>query len=294
MRQVPPRPYSTVRVLREADGTVVRMLRAARAFADADPLEIEATARQLGESRSVLAPIAWAAGTVVLLLRGIRLLLLNWRLTLIELVPAAWVWLVMWELKQHTLRGAPFREFTLGGSLLLAVITIAASTASFWCNTVFGFAIVPEEPRIRPAVLQTRPFLGLIALAGLVVGLLLAVAAVVVPRTGSGWLYALSAGAAWSVLLISLVAIPARIIGVRRRKQQQLKEKVGYWATSGTLSAVAMTPGFLLDRLGVILLGVSGWHVVGLVLLSLGSALYAAGMSSVKAVKLAMKLDTPS
>ena len=293
MRHAPPGRYSTVRVLREADATVVRMLRAARAFADADPVEIESTARQLGESRSLLAPVAWAAGTVVLLLRGIRLLLLNWRLTLIELVPAAWVWLVMWNLKQHALRAAPFREFTVGGSILLAVLTVAASTASFWCNTVFGFAIVPDEPRIRPAIQQTRPFLGRIARAGLAVGLLMAVAAVVVPRTGSGWLYALSAGAAWAVLLISLVAIPAGILGVQKRRQP-LKQQVGGLAAKGALSAVAMTPGFLLDRLGVILLGVSGWHVVGLVLLSIGSALYAAGMSSVKAVKLAMKLDTPA
>lgn len=269
------------------------MARAARAFADADPAEIESTARSLGESRRLLTPLAWAAGTVVLLLRGIRLLLLNWRLTLIELLPAAWVWLVMWDLKQHALRGAPFRAFTVGGGLLLAVVTVAASTASFWCNTVFGFAITPDHPRIRPAIQQTRPFLGRIARAGLAVGLLLAVAAVVVPRTGSGWLYALAVGTAWAILLIGLVAIPARILGVRRRRQP-LKQTVGGWVASGTLSALVMTPGFLLDRLGVILLGIPGWNILGFVLLSIGSALYAAGMSSVRAVKLAMKLDTPS
>ena len=55
-----------------------------------------------------------------------------------------------------------------------------------------------------------------------------------------------------------------------------------------------MTPGFVLDRVGLILLGVPGLHVVGLVLLSIGTALYAAGMSSVKAVKLSMKLDAPA
>jgi hypothetical protein len=293
MRYAAPGRYCTVRMLREPGGIVVRMLRAARAFADADAVEIEATARQLGESRRLLAPVTWAAGTVVLLLRGIRLLLLNWRLTLIELFPAALVWAVMWDLKQHSLRGAPFRDFTVGGGLLLALVAVAACTASFWCNTVFGFAIVPAEPRIRPAVQRTRPFLGRIVRAGLGVGLLLAVATVVVPRTGSGWLYVLSLGAACGVLLISLVTIPARILGVRKRKQP-LKHKVGGLMASGTLSALVMTPGFVLDRLGVILLGIPGWNILGLVLLSIGSALYAAGMSSVKAVKLAMKLDTPS
>jgi hypothetical protein len=78
--------------------------------ADADPTDIEAAARQLGESRRYLAPVAWAAGALVLLVRGVKLLFLNWRLTLVEFVPAAWLWLVMWDLKQHALRHAAFRE----------------------------------------------------------------------------------------------------------------------------------------------------------------------------------------
>jgi hypothetical protein len=69
-----------------------------------------------------------------------------------------------------------------------------------------------------------------------------------------------------------------------------MKQSVGNWAAGSALSAVAMAPGLLLDRLGIILLGVPGLHVVGLILLSLGVALYAAGLSSVRAVKLTMKL----
>jgi hypothetical protein len=61
-------------------------------------------------------------------------------------------------------------------------------------------------------------------------------------------------------------------------------------AAGSALSAVAMTPGFILDRIGLILLGATGLHVLGLFLLSIGTALYAAGMSSVRAVKLTMKL----
>jgi len=43
----------------------------------------------------------------------------------------------------------------------------------------------------------------------------------------------------------------------------------------------------------LILLGLQHFHVLGFVMLSIGTALYAAGMSSVKAVKLSMKL-TPA
>ena len=52
-----------------------------------------------------------------------------------------------------------------------------------------------------------------------------------------------------------------------------------------------MTPGFLMARIGLILLGMKHFHLLGFVLLSIGTALYAAGMSSVKAVKLSMKLS---
>ena len=104
----------------------------ARAVADADPGKIESAARQFGESRPYLAPVAWAAGTIVLLIRGVKLLVLNWRLSLIQLVPAIWIWLAMWDLKQHTLRGAPFRHVTPGGVVLVVALTIVVSTAAFW------------------------------------------------------------------------------------------------------------------------------------------------------------------
>ena len=64
--------------------------------------------------------------------------------------------------------------------------------------------------------------------------------------------------------------------------------------TSRSTPGVAMGPGLILDRVGLILLGLPHLHVLGFVLLSIGTALYAAGMSSVKAVKLSMKLETPS
>jgi hypothetical protein len=270
-----------------------RLVAAARAVADADPAEIESTARQLGESRRYLAPVAWAAGAIVLLIRGIKLLLLNWRLTLIELVPAAWVWIVMWDLKQHALRGDAFRQITTREVVALVVLTSAASVAAFWCNTVFAFAITHPKPRIAPAMRQATACLTRIVVAGLAMGVILALAAVTLPRIDSDLLYLIAIVALYALMLISFVAVPARILGVKKHKEGP-KATFGRWTVGGALSAVAMTPGFLLDRLGLILLGIPGFHVAGLVLLSIGTALYAAGMSSVKAVKLSMKLDTPA
>jgi hypothetical protein len=75
------------------------------------------------------------------------------------------------------------------------------------------------------------------------------------------------------------------------KKSQKLppKEALGRVAAGGTLSAVAMAPGFLLGRFGLVLLGLQHFHLIGFAMLSIGTALYAAGMSSVKAVKLSMK-----
>jgi hypothetical protein len=268
---------------------LARMARMARAVADADAAKIELAARQFGESRRYLAPVAWAAGAIVLVIRGIKLLVLNWRLSLVQLVPAVWVWLVMWDLKQHTLRGAAFREFTVSGAILLGVAAVGLSVAAFWCNTVFAFAIDRPRPSIVPAVRQANAHLARIVTAGCFVGLLLAVAAVVVPRIGSKWVYVVALGGVLGLMLISFVAIPAGIIGAKRERLPP-KQAVGRWAAGGALSAVAMTPGFVLDRIGLILLGVPGLHIVGFLLLSAGTALYAAGMSSVRAVKLSMKL----
>ena len=271
-------------------GQLVRIVRFARVVADADAAEIEAAAQKFGKSRRYLAPVAWAAGAIVLVIRGIKLLILNWRLTLIQVIPALWVWLVMWNLKEHALRGAAFRQITVGGTILLSVLAVVLSIAAFWCNTVFGFAIDRHErPRIAPAARQANAHLGVIAVAGVVVGLLLAVAGIVVPRIGSTWLYIVALGGVLSVMLISFVAIPARIIGAKRQKLPP-RQAVGSWAAGSALSAVAMTPGFLLDRIGLILLAQPGWDILGFLMLATGTALYAAGMSSVRAVKLSMKL----
>lgn len=134
-RSVPPEAEPSGAARRGRSSRLRRLKVATVAVADAAPDAIESAVRQLGDSRRWLAPVAWAAGTIVLLIRGIKLLFLNWRLTLVELVPAAWVWLVMWDLKQHALRGSEFRQVTIGGIVLLGALAVGASIAAFWCNT---------------------------------------------------------------------------------------------------------------------------------------------------------------
>jgi len=56
----------------------------------------------------VLAPLAFAVGAFTLLFDGLKLLLSNWRLTLVQIHPAIWIWAAMLDLKEHVLHEASF------------------------------------------------------------------------------------------------------------------------------------------------------------------------------------------
>ena len=76
-----------------------------------------------------------------------------------------------------------------------------------------------------------------------------------VPRIAGPWVFNLVLSCVLGVMLISFVAVPARIIGVKTSKKLPPREVLGGVVVSGAVSAVAMTPGFLLARVGLILLG---------------------------------------
>ena len=87
-----------------------------------------------------------------MLFAGVKLLVTNWRLTLVQIVPAMWIWLAMLDIKIHTLHGKGFHLLT-GPVLVPAIVGVTVLTAaSFYLNGVFAFAIsVPGKPQIRPA-----------------------------------------------------------------------------------------------------------------------------------------------
>ena len=87
-----------------------------------------------------------------LLLVGVRTLLTNWRLTLIQILPAVWIWIAMYDLKAHALHGKSFD--VLRGPVLIPInlAIIAITAAAFALNAVFAFAIAsPPRQTISPA-----------------------------------------------------------------------------------------------------------------------------------------------
>ena len=123
-----------------------------------------------------------------MLFNGLRLLVTNWRLALVEILPAMWIWLAMFDLKAHVLHGDAFN--VLRGPLLipLGLLIISITVASFFLNAVFAFAVSrPGRPEVRPAVGQARQHLRPIMVSGSIVGAMLAFSTIVVTRWGTPW-----------------------------------------------------------------------------------------------------------
>jgi hypothetical protein len=66
-----------------------------RAIRDGNDAMVEAAVVQLSHQRRILAPLAFAVGALAMLVHGLRLLLFNWRLALVQILPAMWIWAAM-------------------------------------------------------------------------------------------------------------------------------------------------------------------------------------------------------
>ena len=134
-----------------------RLGRYVRAVRDGDEVMVEQAIVQLSQSRRLFAPLAFMVGGLGMLFDGLKLLFTNWRLTLVQILPAMWIWVVMLDWKAHVLHGESF-HVVQGPILIPAVLAIAAVTAAtFFLNAVFGFAVSgPQPPQVRPAFAQAR------------------------------------------------------------------------------------------------------------------------------------------
>jgi hypothetical protein len=261
--------------------------RLVRAIQDDDDEAIEAVLR-LSRSRRLFAPLAFAVGAFAMLFNGLRLLLTNWRLTLVQILPAMWIWVATYDLKVHVLHGKSFN--VLRGPVLIPInLTIIAITAaSFFLNAVFAFAIAgPPPPQLRPAFAAARARLTPVLISGAAVGLLLALSTTVVTRWGRPW-FTLSLGIAVGLMMISYVAVPARLIG--RKATYSRRDKLATSALTTALSVTVCTPPYLLARLGILMLGSSVLRIVGFFILTLGVTLQAGATGSVRAIKMSATL----
>lgn len=253
-----------------------------------DEAAVEQAVLALSRSRRIFAPLVFALGAFVLLFQGLRMLFFNWRLTLIQVLPAMWIWLALLDFKAHTLRGKEFHTWH-GGTEALLVLGIALVTAAcYYLNAVFAFAISGSgRPEIRPAFGLARRHLHVILGVGLVVGLALGLSVIVVPRWGHPW-FALSLGIVIGVMMLTYVAVPARLVGVKPVGSR--RDRMAATAIGGTIGALVCSPAYVIGRIGILLLGSKALFPLAVFLLVVGFALQAGASGAVKAVKMSAKL----
>jgi hypothetical protein len=267
---------------------VERVRELVRVIRDGDDAEVEQAVLRLSRSRRWLAPLALAVGAFAMLFEGVKLVFSNWRLTIVQILPAMWIWLAMLDLKIHVLHGKSFivRHGVVAAAMVAAITAISA--AAFFLNAVFAFAIAePGRPQIRPAFARARAHRRVVLGSGAVVGLLLGLSTIVVSRWGKPW-FALSLSVVIGVMMICYVGVPARLIGVKPAHSR--KDKLAASAVSGALGAAVCTPPYMLGRIGILMLGSHSLFILGIVLLAIGFALEAGATAAVKAIKMSAKL----
>jgi hypothetical protein len=262
-----------------------------QAVRDSDRDVVDDMILRLSRTRPWLAPLALVVGAFAMLFDGLKLLVTNWRLTLIQVLPAMWIWAAMYDLKAKVLRGKEFIDLsgpTMAIALVVGITVITA--ASFYLNAVFAFAIIePGRPAIRPAFAKARHHLPIVLGSGAIVGILLGLSAIVVPRYWGGlfW-FAVSLSIVVGIMMVCYVAVPSRVIGIK--PVQSKRDKLAASAVGGAVGAVVCTPPYALGRIGLLLLGSSTFFALGVILFAIGLTLQAGATGAVKTIKMSAKL----
>ena len=267
---------------------VTQIRRLVRAIGQGDDAMVEAAVLQLSRRRRIFAPLGIAVGAFAMLFEGLKLVLSNWRLTVVEVLPAMWIWAAMIDLKAHAFHGKTFHELH-GGVLAAAIIGVTVITAAcFFLNAVFAFAIAdPGRPEIRPAFTRARSHAPIVLAWGSVLGLILGLAALYVNRWGPRW-FAIPMSAVIAIMMFTYVSQPSRLIGMKTTYSRADKLKAA--VVGGAIGALVCFPPYALGRAGDLMLGSRALFIPGIIVLTLGFILEAGATGAVKAIKMSSKL----
>ena len=260
------------------------------AIRSSDDAAVERYVLQLSSTRRWLAPLALIVGAFLMLFQGLKLLVTNWRLTLVQIIPAMWIWVAMLDIKIHVLHTKGF-HILRGPVLIPAIIGVTALTAaSFYLNGVFAFAIsVPGKPVIRPAFASANQHMRTILAWGVTVGLALSFSALIATRWGP-WSFVIAQSIVVGIMMLCYLAVPARMVGIDTKAGRSRRDKLAATCVGGAVGAVVCSPPYTLGRLGILMLGWHGLFWLGIILIVIGATLQTGVTSAVKAVKFSAKL----
>jgi hypothetical protein len=265
-----------------------RLVDLAGAVRGTDPAQVEQAVAELGAKRRWLAPLAVAAGTVAIVFDGVLLLIRNWRLTLLQLFPAAWIYAMSWNLRTHMLAHKHPPVTRVG---LVAVGVLIAAQVAYWCNATFAYTLTQGARADIPAAFaRARPRWRVVGGLALLTGGIQAAVWLLLPDWSLRWFW-IALLVLFVVQVYLFVAVPMWLLRVA--KTGTPKERLTRSLTTGVLSAVASTPGFLFNRIGLLLLGVGSLWGVGVAVLAIGAVLHVTASSSVRVVKMSVRLRQP-
>lgn len=250
---------------------------------------VEATVTRIAGKHRALAPLVFLVGALMMIFPGLRLLITNWRLLLVEVLPAMWIWANMLNLRMHLFRGQSFADWHGASAAALMLGIVVVTIATYHLNVVFAFAVAsPAAPRLRAAFSRALRNWGQSVVLGSIVGGALAVSTVVVPRWGLGW-YSLSLSVVIALMMVTYVSLPARLLGITPSTAAR-RDRLAASAVSGAVGAAISTPAYLTGRLGILILGSRRLFVLGVILVCVGFSLQAGANGAVNAVKMSVKL----
>ena len=179
-----------------------------------------------------------AAGTIAVVFDGVLLLLRNWRLTLLQLSPAAWISIMSWNLKEHLLSKP---SFSTDVATAAAVGVLLAAQVAYWCNATFAYTIAQgASGEIRDAFHEARAHWRLIGGLALLTGGVQAGIWLFLPRLQVDWLW-FALLAMFVVQVYLFIAVPCWLVGVQKTGTRV--DRATRSAATGVLSGVASMPG---------------------------------------------------
>jgi hypothetical protein len=253
-----------------------------------NPSRIQELVDDLSGRSRWLEPLAYAAGTLAIVFDGVVLLFREWRLILLQIVSAAWLWAASWNLRSHIFdqKHPPIAHATE-----IAIGAMVVTQVAYWCNATFAFTLNQDMPiRIRPAFAVARGYWRQITGVALAVGVLQAATWLVLPGVGMSWFW-LATAIIFAIQLYMFVALPMWLLRVRKtgtRRDRTIRS-----LTTGVLSGVAAIPGFLLNRIGLLLMGIGPLWWLGVAIFSFSVVVHVAASSSTRVVKMSVKLREP-
>jgi hypothetical protein len=255
----------------------------------ADPAEVARRLQTAGDRSRLLLPLAFAGHALEAIVRGVLLLARNWRLVLLELVPAVWIGAITWSWRAHVTGDVELVALHGWVAVGVALFVIGVNLVAYWCNAVFAFTLTQgDRIDLRAAFRDARRRARIVNVWAISIGVLHAGVSVFAVRGSLGG-YAVAQGAIAVLQMYALVALPAALAGLPRRRKLPMRDRLSSMAITGTLAGVAAVPGFGLNRIGVVLFGL-GLPLLGIPVLAVAIVLQIAATSSATAVKLAAKL----